>query len=164
MLRYYAAASAIVVAAILILVALPRPHPDVPNGPQYHGGPGTPSPGGNDPDPRASESVGGVAPWALSVVPECFHQVESYRGNSTFASAHVPRGARRIEAGSRILAADCILEIGVDSARLSRGDLHFVVPPRALFYRSGDALVLRQTDGKREEVRIYCRPRVYSCK
>jgi hypothetical protein len=164
MLRYYAAASAIVVAAILILLALPRPHPDLPRGPQYHGGRGTPRPGGNDPEARVSETIGGAAPWALSVVPECFHQTESYRGNAAFASAHVPRGARRIAAGSRILAADCVLEIGADSARLSRGDIHFVVPPRALFYRSGSALVLRQTDGNREEVRIYCRPRVYSCK
>jgi hypothetical protein len=164
MLRYYAAASAIVVAAILILLALPRPHPDLPRGPQYHGGRGTPRPGGNDPEARVSETIGGAAPWALSVVPECFHQTESYRGNAAFASAHVPRGARRIAAGSRILAADCVLEIGADSARLSRGDIHFVVPPRALFYRSGAALVLRQTDGNREEVRIYCRPRVYSCK
>jgi hypothetical protein len=164
MLRYYAAASAIVVAAILILLALPRPHPDLPRGPQYHGGRGTPRPGGNDPEARVSETIGGAAPWALSVVPECFHQTESYRGNAAFASAHVPRGARRIAAGSRILAADCVLEIGADSARLSRGDIQFVVPPRALFYRSGSALVLRQTDGNREEVRIYCRPRVYSCK
>jgi hypothetical protein len=163
MLRYYVAASAIVVVAILILLALPRPNPDVPKGSQYHGGPATPRPGGNDPDAHAPETVGGVAPWALSAVPECFHQTQSYRGNSTFAAAKVPRGARRIAPGTRILAADCVLDVGVDSARLSRGDLHFIVPPRALFFRSGGALVLRQTDGKREEVRIYCRPRVYSC-
>jgi len=157
MLRYYAAASAIVVVAILILLALPRPHPDVPSGPQYHGGPGTPRPGGNDPDPRASESVGGVAPWALSAVPECFHQESEAHGPAAFVAARLPAEARRLPPGSTLAAADCTLAVGTDTLTLRRGAEHLIVPPQTRAYALSERLAVLRLAGAKSDLRVYRR-------
>ncbi|MBD5634482.1 MAG: hypothetical protein IAI49_08400 [Candidatus Eremiobacteraeota bacterium] len=34
----------------------------------------------------------GEAPWALSAVPECFHQTANLIGSGAFARAHIPAG------------------------------------------------------------------------
>ena len=155
MFRYYALASAIVVVAIGILLALPRFRPSEPHGPAYASGRATPGVSGPDAEVRATDTVGGIAPWALSAVPECFHQTASFRGGSAFVRAHVPHAARRVPAGSRLRVADCTLDVRADFALLARAENRFVVPSPATFYVSGSSLVLRQTDGSRDELRVY---------
>ncbi len=155
MLRYFALSAALVLAAILVLLALPRFAGPPPRGPQYHGGRATPSAGTADRGGRhAAEATTGEAPWALSAVPECFHETASFAGPPAFARAHLPRGARRLRARSYTVA-DCRLHIFVDSAELKRGDDDLRIPAPARFYIAGGRLVLDQEAGQREEVRFY---------
>ncbi len=155
MLRYIALSATLVFAAILILLAVPRFYAPAARGPQYHGGRATPSSEAAGASGRhAPESVTGAAPWALSAVPECFHETASFAGPPAFARAHLPRAARRLHAG-RYGVADCTLRIFSDSAELKRGDDDLRIPSPARFYVSGGRLVLDQEDGRREEVRFY---------
>jgi len=154
-LRYFALSAALVLAAILVLLAVPRFESPPPRGPQYHGGRATPSAGAADAGGRrVSEGVTGAAPWALSAVPECFHETASFAGPPAFARAHLPPGGRRLR-DVRYTVADCTLRIFVDSAELRRGDDDLRVPAPSRFYVAGGRLVLDQQFGQREEVRIY---------
>jgi hypothetical protein len=154
-LRYFALSTALVLAAILVLLAIPRFGSPPSRGPQYHGGRATPSAGTADRGGRrVSEGVTGAAPWALSAVPECFHETASFAGPPAFARAHLPAAARRLRAG-RYLVADCTLLVSIDSAELRRGDDDLRIPAPSRFYVAGGRLVLDQEFGRREEVRIY---------
>ncbi len=155
MLRYFALSAALVLAAILVLLAVPRFGSPPPRAPQYHGGRATPSAGTADRSGRRiSEAVTGAAPWALSAVPECFHETASFAGPPAFARAHLPAAARRLRAG-RYRVADCTLTVFIDSAELRRGDDDLRIPAPSRLYVAGGRLVLDQEFGRREEVRIY---------
>ncbi len=155
MLRYVGLSAVLVFAAILVLLAVPRFYAPAVRAPQYHGGRATPSAGAADASRgRVPEAVTGAAPWALSAVPECFHETASFAGPPAFARAHVPRAARRLREG-RYTVADCTLRIFTDSAELRRGDDDLRIPAPARFYVAGGRLVLDQESGRREEVRFY---------
>jgi hypothetical protein len=153
-LRYLALSCAIVFGAIVVLLALPRPpSPDRPD--HSVSGRGRAGPGEVAPADRPAGAFAGAAPWALSVVPECFRQRASFAGRPSFARAHLPATARRVPDGEVLRTADCTLTIRGDAAELQRGADRFVVPAPARFYVAGPRLVLDQRDGAREEVRLY---------
>jgi hypothetical protein len=153
--RYLALSTVIVFGTLALLLALPRLRTPSPRGPQYASGRATPSAGRDDPAKLVPQAVTGEAPWALSVVPECFHQVVSFAGSAAYARAHIPPQANPVAPGARLAVADCTLEVRDRSAELRRGDTRLVVPAPARFYVAGRRLVLDQRAGRREEVRLY---------
>ncbi len=154
MLRYFALATLIVFGAIALVLALPRSPSDTSHATRYVSGNGRKGPGEPLPD-ATSAAFTGVAPWALSTVPECFRQIASYSGPVAFARAHVPRNARRVPDGYVLHASDCTLRVFGNSALLVRGPDRFEVPAPARFYTAGPLLVLDGRDDHRESVRLY---------
>jgi len=153
-LRYVALSCAIVFGAILVLLALPRP-PSTDRPDHAVSGRGRTGPGELAPADRAAGAFAGAAPWALSVVPECFRQRASFAGRPAFARAHLSPAAKRVPDGAVLRTADCTLTIRGDAAALRRGADRFVVPAPARFYIAGAHVVLDQRDGAREELRVY---------
>ncbi len=155
MLRYYLIATALVAAVLLIVVALPhglRGSGD----PTYSSGRGTPGPAQRDPRLATTAPTTGDAPWALDVLPECFHELARASGTPAFARARRPRGARELPAGTVLRVADCTLAIGSGSGVVTRGADRLVIPPRARFYRDGPRrVVLDRSSGGREDVRVF---------
>ncbi|MBD5635136.1 MAG: hypothetical protein IAI49_11720, partial [Candidatus Eremiobacteraeota bacterium] len=121
-------------------------------------GPATPAGGGAEPERRTTDTVTGEAPWALSAVPECFHQTANFIGSVAFARAHIPAGARLVPGDERLISADCALDVHDGTADLRRGELRLHVPAPVRFFVAGRRLVLDQRAGKREEVRLYLLP------
>ncbi len=154
MLRYFALSCAIVFGVIVLLLALPRP-PSVDRPDHAVSGRGRVGSGELAPAGRPASAFDGAAPWALSVVPECFRQRASFAGRPAFARAHLPAAARRVPDGGVLRTADCTLTIRGEAAALRRGTDRFVVPAPARFYVAGARIVLDQRDGAREEVRVY---------
>jgi hypothetical protein len=149
-----ALATLIVLGALALVLAIPQ-HRAAPPREPYVSRPATPRAGGPDPGRRRDDAVSGEAPWALSVVPECFEQTRSFSGDARFARAHIPPGARRVAAGLRLRVADCTLDVAAETAELRRGDNRLDVPAPAHFFVAGPLLVLDQREGVREEVRLY---------
>ncbi len=154
MLRYFALATLIVFGAIALVLALPRSPSDTSHATRYVSGNGRKGPGEPLPD-ATSAAFTGVAPWALSTVPECFRQIASYSGPVAFARAHIPRSARRVPDGFVLHVADCTLRVSGNSAILARETDRFDIPAPARFYTAGSQLVLDGRDGNREAVRLY---------
>jgi len=158
-IRYLAAASAIVLAALLAILALGRTTAmrDVPYASKLA------SPG----VPRIEGTVNGTAaplvgdaPWALSALPECFRQLRTLRGSPPYVSAHIgliapPRGTWRRALAGRLATADCIVRISGRTAIVTRGDTRLVVPSDARFSIAGDRLILDRFAGDAEDVRVY---------
>lgn len=97
----------------------------------------------------------GDAPWALSALPECLTQTSESRGSVAYVRAHLPAGAVRIVPPANLVYGDCSITIEGDEAYVRRGVDRLRIPPRVLFYRAEDQLVLvrQATDGN--ELRIY---------
>jgi len=139
-----------------VLVALPRAPREAPQSRYSENGatPGPIAPGDavRGPDPRP---VGGDAPWALSALPECFHQVHFASGDAAFVGSKMPPGSRAVAAGATLATADCRLRVGVGDATVARGDNLLRVPPPARFFVAGDRLLLRTRAGARITLRTY---------
>jgi hypothetical protein len=99
----------------------------------------------------------GDAPWALSAVPECFHQVWEARGSLPFTLSHLPRDAAPLRAGATAAAADCVVYVRTHDVLLVRGSERLRVPPRATLYVLPEdaGLALLRSDGGSNEARIY---------
>jgi len=155
--RYLAIATAIVAAALAVIVMLsPRSNSAV-GSPRYASSRGTPGPAQHDDFRREPDAVSGDAPWALSALPGCFKQRASAAGAPAFARAKVriPRGARAVDPGGTLRVADCTLTVRAGSALVVRGDNRLIVPAVARFYVVGDRLILDRRDGPREDLRAY---------
>ncbi|PZR58327.1 MAG: hypothetical protein DLM50_04240 [Candidatus Meridianibacter frigidus] len=96
---------------------------------------------------RARDFDGINAPWALSALPECWLQQRVWRGRRVEDVAkHIPAGAQRLPAGTRIELRDCRLTVRADDALVARGADRFHIPPEAKFYAAGSRLVLLRFD------------------
>jgi hypothetical protein len=154
-LRYYLIATVLVAAVLLIVLALPRgPHGAGVS--TYSSGRGTPGPAQWDARTATTAPTIGEAPWALDVLPECFHELARASGSPAFARAKLPRAGHELPAGTVLRVADCTLSIGSGRAVVSRGADRLIVPPLARFYRDGPRrIVLDRADGGREDVRVF---------
>jgi hypothetical protein len=153
--RFLALATAIVFGAMAVILALPKqPSPSLP-APRYTSGDGTPGPSAHDDGRRQPPPVTGNAPWALSALPECFHQRAGAHGPPAFARARIPRGARPVAAPATLQAGDCTLVVAADSATVTRGENRLLIPAVARFYVAGDRLILERSEGARDDVRVY---------
>jgi len=154
-LRYYAIATALVAAVLLIVLALPRGS-RVAGDSTYSSGRGTPGPAQRDARTATTAPTIGEAPWALDVLPECFHELSRASGAPAFARARLPPAGHELPAGTVLRVADCTLTIGPGRAVVTRGVDRLIVPPLARFYRDGSRrIVLDRADGGREDVRVF---------
>ena len=115
----------------------------------------TPGPAQNAEELQTPPPLHGNAPWALSALPECFHQDAQRSGTPAFAREHFPADAVPVAPGMRLRIADCTLDIDARSAVVVRADNRLVVPPVAHFYTAGKSLILDRVDHGREDVRTY---------
>jgi hypothetical protein len=92
------------------------------------------------------------APWALSVLPECFHQRSEITGPRAFVLAHLPPGSAVRSAV--VHAGDCTLTIGAAQAVVTRGADRLVLAD-STFYRIGADLGVLHHDGRFAEFRRY---------
>ena len=156
MIRYLAIATAIVVAFLAIATALGPKTAGNGARTKYVTATGTPGSAQRDlevhPTPIA---MTGDAPWALSALPECFKQLASRSGPPAFAEKRIARDAYRVPKQTRLEVADCVLEVGGDSAVVSRGEDRLTVPPVARFYVAGKHLILERLQAQHADVRIY---------
>jgi len=96
--------------------------------------------------------LSGVAPWALSALPECFHQRSEITGPRAFVLAHLPPG---VAIRSAVLHAhDCTLTIAPSRAVVTRG-LDRLSLADSTFYRIGADLGVLHGDGPFAEFRRY---------
>jgi hypothetical protein len=94
----------------------------------------------------------GEAPWALSALPECFHQRSEITGPRDFVLAHMPAG---IAVQSAVLhASDCTLTIASPRALVTRGSDRLRLADSS-FYRIGADLGVLHRDGRFAEFRRY---------
>jgi hypothetical protein len=154
-LRYYLIATAVVAAILMVVLALPHGLRNSGEA-SYSSGRGTPGPAQRDPRLATTAPTTGNAPWALDVLPECFHELARSSGTPAFARARRPRGARALPAGTVLRVADCTLAIGDGRALVTRGADRLVIPPLAHFYRDGPGrVVVDRSSAGREDVRVF---------
>lgn len=154
MLRYLALASAIVVAVVLIVLAIPHASHDEAASRYVSDPRATAGPAQNDRSHATALPFTGDAPWALSALPECFHQRSSRSGTTVFARVLLA-GAHAIAPGTVLHVADCTVAISRDFAIVTRGENRLRIPPPARFYARGEATIVERRDGVRDDVRVY---------
>lgn len=105
---------------------------------------------------RTAAGVTGEAPWALSALPECFHQQSKSTGPQlSYIIAHLPRGAQMIRPPATLHYGDCTLRVQDAQVFVDRGTDHMLIPPQARLYTApGKVALLRGSDGG-YELRVY---------
>ena len=159
MIRYVAIASAIVIAAILVIVSIGRvtASRDAVASSKL-ASPGVPRrEGASD---ATAAPLAGDAPWALSALPDCFRQLHAIRGGQAYVNAHLaqiaaPRASWHRARRGRLATADCVVTIAGRSALVTRGDTRLRVPPDARFSIAGTRLILDRFADGLEDVRVY---------
>jgi len=176
--RYYAIATALVVAAVLLGLAFQRRGPplDVASV-RSEGTPSAPRKQGDAPPPP--RGVNGAAPWALSALPECFVQTAKAHGPLPFVRAQIPPSAQPVVGDLRLRVADCTLHVYANAALVERGTEQLFVPADAHFFMNRQTLFLLRRDGEVSELRSYVlaggapmlfypesepRPRAFACR
>lgn len=157
MARYLALATlvvALVLAAMLALGRGSRLDPQSTYASSARATPGSPmhESGARDLRPQA---VTGDAPWALSALPECFHQLHFASGSDAFVRAKMPSSVRRVGAGAFLVTADCRLRIGATDATVTRGENVLHIPAPARFFIARDRLLLETRSAGRSTLRTY---------
>jgi hypothetical protein len=155
MLRYYLIATAIVVTFGVILAAFHRPGRELRVA-------SVKSTGSPSPPRREGTSTfsppppNGNAPWAMSALPECFHQEREVHGTWAFVRAHVPPAARALSRGTTLHERDCTVVVGDGVVDVTRGNETLRVPPVAALYAlPHDRLALLRADATDAVLRIY---------
>jgi len=139
-----------------VLLALPRGPEPLSKAPQYGGATGSPGPPERDDFRQRALAVSGIAPWALSALPECFRQLFRATGPAAFVDAKMPRHALRLPPGATLRVADCSVAVGREAAVVTRGENRLIVPPPARLFLSEGHLVLDRALGRnRRDLRIY---------
>jgi hypothetical protein len=154
-LRYYLIATAIVVSFGVILAAFHRPGRELRVASVQSTG--SPSPPRREAASRYSPPPpNGNAPWALSALPECFHQEHEFHGTPASVGAHLPRTARLVPRGTRLRASDCTVVVGDRVVDVVRGNETLRVPPVASLYAlPRDRFALLREDAYGAVLRLY---------
>ncbi|MGP6159454.1 MAG: hypothetical protein ACLPYS_18425 [Vulcanimicrobiaceae bacterium] len=146
MLRYYLAATFLVVGALAVGAAFYRSGKPLelaavqatgsPSAPRYQA-----------PSLRAPAPVIGDAPWALSAFPACFTELARERGPRAFVQARLPAGLLPLPSGTTVRSGDCSVLVGDGDLRLVRGEERLHVAGARLFQAAGPPFGLA---GRRE--------------
>lgn len=155
MIRYYALASGIVLGIALLVaawferdliriklasVAIPVP-PKVGRERIYRG--------------AAGRAFRGVAPWALSALPDCFTPLAHVTGSSAYVTAHLPSGARVVVPPARLAYGRCTIFLAGVEAIVTRGSDRLRIPPTVRFYRIPGKIAVWRSDAAGNDLRIY---------
>jgi hypothetical protein len=133
MLRYYLISTALVVTLCIIASAIHRASHELRVASvESTGSPSPPRRQGAA--PYSPPPPNGNAPWAMSALPECFHQDRELHGTRAFVRAHVPAGARLLPRGTTLHSGDCTVIVGDRAVEVVRGDERLRVPPVAALY------------------------------
>jgi hypothetical protein len=148
MLRYLVIATLIVLGVIFIATLVPRrPATFDVVSPKTTS---TPTRRNEAADTTFDRGVRGDAPWALSVLPECFTLHKTYRGTTQFLLGKLPPGVHEISAGTTLAVRDCALHVGGNDIVVDRGEEHLRIPAPAQIYASDTGIaLLHVVDGKR---------------
>jgi hypothetical protein len=103
----------------------------------------------------------GVAPWALSALPECFRELFESRGTQRYVAAHLPHDLRRVLPPATVRSGDCTIDLTGDAATVIRGDDRFFIPPHVRLYAGGDRIALVRSSGEGSVLRVYERTSVF---
>jgi hypothetical protein len=155
MWRYYAAATAVVLALLVGITAWQ--HPDV-----LHirlGATTVPAP----PKPQPPDTPGATndrallmtAPWVLSALPECLLQTSESTGPLGYVRSKLPAGAQPVADGTSLAYGPCTILVAGDELIVTRGPDRFTVPPHVQLFRAGGDLALLRVSGARGELRVY---------
>ena len=107
------------------------------------------------PSKRAQSSFTGVAPWALSALPECFMQTERASGPLKYVLGQLPASAKMLRPGSAIDIADCHVAIQGESVLVTRGSDRLRIPAPARLYQAPGMVALLRGAYNGYELRIY---------
>ncbi len=153
MLRYYVAATVIVIAIGSAVVAhrlMSRvEHRDAARVPPPH----TNANAGfvAAPEPHFVGQGG----WVLSALPACFTQQSSTQGPSALLAPDVPQDALRIAPGTTLRRGSCTVLVRPHDIWVYRGADRLRVPPEARLYHGPQGLTLVYEHAGRTEVRVY---------
>lgn len=153
MLRYYAIATAIVLT-VAVLVTLQAGEISL----RFRNASASPPPQHlrlNDGGGVSAAPIAGDAPWALSALPDCFHQEVEWSGSATYVDAHLPTTMARVPAGTKLAYGSCTISVGDGELSVRRGDDRFRIPPHATLYRSPDGLALLRSSHHHAVLRTY---------
>ena len=101
------------------------------------------------------EAFRGVAPWALSALPECLTQDSISRGTLAYVRAKVPAGATIVADGAALRYGPCTIFVRGDEVIVRRGADRLVVPPHVTLYRTANLLALLRVENGNGELRVY---------
>ncbi len=94
--------------------------------------------------------------WALAAQPRCFEEVEKSAGSEAYVRAHLPRSARRVNAGRTLTFGSCRILIEGKSVIVTRGNERIVVPaPAELFQTASRLYLLARGAAGGPELRAY---------
>lgn len=151
MWRFYLAAT-ILVAAFVFAITLRRlPQADL----RVSASPsGTPSaPRSEAPESAAPAAVRGVAPWALSALPDCARQHAEVRGDRAFVTRAIPRDAKPV--AGHLQAGPCSIDVAATGILIVRGKDRLRIPPPARLLHAGGRYYLYEPDRKGAVLRVY---------
>lgn len=112
----------------------------------------SPPPGGG------GDAFRGVAPWALSALPDCLIQDSIATGSLAYVRSKLPTGATIVASGSTLHFGPCTIFLRGDEVLVRRGADRLVIPPHVTLYRTARGLaLLRKRDGQ-WEMRVYDPP------
>ena len=97
----------------------------------------------------------GNAPWALSALPDCFIQRSQTTGSAAYVRTRLPAGAQRVAAGTRLSYGPCTIVVGNGDLTVDRGADRLRVPPRARLYRFDHSLALLRISEGGADLRVY---------
>lgn len=155
MLKYYVAATFIVLSVAVFATAWrtlsvakidiastavpapPKPYHDASSG------------------PRKDRAFIGVAPWALSVLPDCFEQQEQANGRLAYVRSKIPAGASEVAAGTQLHFGHCTIWMRSGDAVVFRGADRMLIPAHVTIYTAGKLIVVLRTTGNTGELRTY---------
>ena len=144
MLRYFAIATVIVLAVVVIVTM--RAHLVLPAHVNFWKATAAPPP---------PDDTTGNAPWALSALPDCFVQRSETSGAPAYVEAQIPARARPVPEGTRLSYGPCTILVQKGELLVERGSDRLRVPPRATLYTAGNMLVLIRVSGKTAVLRTY---------
>ena len=117
--------------------------------------PASPKPADSTGGRRSEVPFRGVAPWALSALPECLTQLSVATGTLAFVRSHVPAGATPVAPPATLAYGDCTISVSGDEADVRRGDDRFHIPGSVRFFRGPALLAVLQSSASGNELRVY---------
>lgn len=164
MVRYFVAATIIVVTVVAIVTAwgsrdrIRSSFSQSTSPPERYSASPTPHGGFEAPQSEGRAPVRGDAPWALSALPDCLIQESESSGQLAYVRSKLPQNARIVPSGSILHYGPCTISVGDGEAVVSRGSDVLRIPPRVILYRADQKLALLRITGGNGDLRIYTKP------